>query len=99
MSKPIDYFTSTIPGDGSLLGELQSVYGSNLEKLGRTEKLFILESVVKNLLQAEIKTHGLPSTAQAMALACSITPLIRESVPINEHLGLAMALISQLRYQ
>lgn len=33
-----------------------------------------------------------------MALASSITPLIRESVGLNEHLGLALALISQLRY-
>ena len=76
MSKPIGYFTSTMPGDGSYLDDLQSLYGSTFEKLGRTEKLLILESVVKNLIQAETAAHGVKSTSQAMAHASSITPLL-----------------------
>ncbi|MBG1268702.1 hypothetical protein [Nostoc sp. WHI] len=99
MSKPIGFFTSTMPGDGSYLDDLQSVYGSTFEKLGRTEKLLILESVVKNLIVAETAIHGLKSSAEAIAHASSITPGIRESVGINEHLGLAEALINQLKYQ
>lgn len=99
MSKPIGYFTSTMPGDGSYLDDLQTRYGSTFEKLGRTEKLLILESVVKNLLQAETAAHGLISTGQAMVLASSITPGIRESVKLTEQIGLAEALINQLKYQ
>lgn len=99
MSKPIGFFTSTMPGDGSYLDDLQSLYGSTFEKLGRTEKLLILESVVKNLLQAETAAHGLKSTVSSMALASSITPGIRESVKLNEQIGLAEALINQLKYQ
>lgn len=99
MSKPIGYFTSTMPGDGSYLDELQQQYGSTFEKLGRTEKLLILESVVKNLLQAETAAHGIKATTSSMALASSIIPNIRESVEIGEHLGLAEALINQLKYQ
>ncbi|MBG1270816.1 hypothetical protein [Nostoc sp. WHI] len=99
MSKPLGFFTSTMPGDGSYLDEMQSVYGSTFEKLGRTEKLLVLESVVKNLIVAETAAHGINSTAQAMAHASSITPGIRESVGIDEHLGLAEALINQLKYQ
>lgn len=99
MSKPIGYFTSTMPGDGSYLDELQSMFGSRFEKLGRTEKILILQSVLQNLLQAETAAHGLESTAQAIALASSITPDIRESVTLEEHLGLAEALINQLKYQ
>lgn len=99
MSKPIGYFTSAMPGDGSYLDELQQQYGSTFEKLGRTEKILILESVVQNLLQAEIAGHGLASKTSSMALASSITPRIRESVKLDEHLGLAEALINQLKYQ
>lgn len=99
MSKPIGYFTSTMPGDGSYLDELQSLYGSTFERLGRTEKLLILESVVKNLLEAEAAAHGVKSTREAMTLASSITPGIRESVKLTEQIGLAEALINQLKYQ
>ena len=57
------------------------------------------QSVVKNLIQAETAAHGVKSTSQAMAHASSITPGIRESVKLSEHLGLAEALINQLKYQ
>ncbi|MHC5722630.1 MAG: hypothetical protein ACYTXY_00415 [Nostoc sp.] len=99
MSKPIGFFTSAMPGDGSYLDYLQSIYGSTFEKLSKTEKLLILESVVKNLIVAETGMHGLNYRAAAVAQASSITPGIRESVSLSEQIGLAEALINQLKYQ
>lgn len=42
MSKPLGYYTSYTPGDGSALDELDDMFGSNLEKLTVKEKMFLI---------------------------------------------------------
>ncbi|MEA5626609.1 hypothetical protein [Nostoc sp. UHCC 0251] len=42
MSKPLGYYTSYTPGDGSVLDELDDMFGSNLEKLTVKEKWFLI---------------------------------------------------------
>jgi hypothetical protein len=42
MSKPLGYYTSYTPGDGSVLDELEDMFGSNLEKLTVKDKLFLI---------------------------------------------------------
>ena len=67
MSKPIGYFTSAMPGDGSYLDELQQQYGSTFEQLSKIEKLLLLHGVVQNILSAEINVQG--STVAASAVS------------------------------
>ncbi|MBU7584450.1 MAG: hypothetical protein KAF91_16305 [Nostoc sp. TH1S01] len=99
MNKPIGYFTSTMPGDGSYLDELQQQYGSTLEQLGKVEKLLLLHSIVQNLLSAEINVQGGSAAVEALSTVSPIVQGIHKRVKIGEHLGLAEALINQLKYQ
>ncbi|MBW4428997.1 MAG: hypothetical protein KME50_32440 [Nostoc desertorum CM1-VF14] len=99
MSKPIGYFTSAMPGDGSYLDELQQRYGSTFEQLSKIEKLLLLHGVVQNLLSAEINLQGSSVAAAAVSTVSLIAQSINKRVTLGEHLGLASALINQLKYQ
>ena len=99
MSKSIGYFTSVMPGDGSYLDELQQQYGSTLEQLGKVEKLLLLHSVVQNLLNAEVNVSGRNAAVNALSTVSPIAQGLHKRVQIGEHLGLAEALINQLKYQ
>ncbi|WP_375493783.1 hypothetical protein [uncultured Nostoc sp.] len=99
MSKPIGYFTSAMPGDGSYLDELQQQYGSTFEQLSKIEKLLLLHGVVQNLLSAEINLQGSSVAAAAVSTVSLIAQSINKRVTLGEHLGLAEALINQLKYQ
>ncbi|MBE9209772.1 hypothetical protein IQ244_25410 [Nostoc sp. LEGE 06077] len=98
-NKPIGYFTSTMPGDNSYLDELQQQYGSTFEQLGKVEKLLLLHGVVQNLLSAEINVQGGSAAVEALSTVSPIVQGIHKRVKIGEHLGLAEALINQLKYQ
>jgi hypothetical protein len=99
MSKPIGYFTSAMPGDGSYLDELQQRYGSTFSELSKIEKLLLLHGVVQNLLSAEINVQGSSVAASAVSTVSTIAQSINKRVTLGEHLGLAEALINQLKYQ
>jgi hypothetical protein len=99
MNKPIGYFTSTMPGDGSYLDELQQQYGSTFEQLNKVEKLLLLQNIAQTLLGAEINVIG--STVSASALS-TVSPIIQglyKQVTLADLLGLAEALVNQLKYQ
>ncbi|BBD63537.1 hypothetical protein NIES2109_64120 (plasmid) [Nostoc sp. HK-01] len=88
-----------MPGDGSYLDELQQQYGSTFEQLGKVEKLLLLHGVVQNLLSAEINVQGGSAAVNALSTVSPIVQGIHKQVQIGEHLGLAEALINQLKYQ
>jgi len=99
MSKPIGFYTSAMPGDGSYLDSLQQQYGSTFEQLSKIEKLLLLHGVVQNLLSAEINIQGSTVAASAVSTVSTIAQSINKRVTLDEHLGLASALINQLKYQ
>ncbi len=99
MTKPIGYYCSVTPGDESFLDYLQNQYGSTFEKLTKLQKLQILVSLIGNLTQTEIKMIGsYPATQEMNAIAPTLAE-IREHLKLGEHLGLAEAIINQLKHQ
>ena len=99
MSKPIGFYTSAMPGDGSYLDSLQQRYGSTFSELSKIEKLLLLHGVVQSLLNAEINIQGSTVAASAVSTVSTIAQSINKRVTLDEHLGLAEALINQLKYQ
>jgi hypothetical protein len=89
MNKPIGYFTSTMPGDGSYLDELQQQYGSTFEHLNKVEKLLLLQNIAQTLL----------ASAQALSTVLPIIQGLYKRVTLADLLGLAEALVNQLKYQ
>ena len=99
MTKPIGYYCSVTPGDGSFLDKLQKELGSTFEELNRLEKLFLLHSLTSNLLQTEIKMVGSYPAYQAQQRINPVMKDIKENLLIGEHLGLIDAIVNQLKYQ
>lgn len=99
MTKPIGYYCSVTPGDGTFLDHLQKQYGSTFEKLTRLQKLYILSSLIANLTQAEISLIGNYQASEEMNGITSVIGQTKKYLKIGEHLGLADAIINQLKYQ
>ncbi|MBW4558743.1 MAG: hypothetical protein KME59_23000 [Trichormus sp. ATA11-4-KO1] len=99
MNKPLEYYTSVTPGDGSLLDKLQNEYGSTFEKLSRLEKLYIVGLLITNLVmnEADAITADREAANQAKVHA-AITATKFRNLPIKEHLGLVDAIVNQLKY-
>jgi hypothetical protein len=99
MNKPLGYFTSTMPGDGSYLDELQQQYGSTFEHLNKVEKLLLLQNIAQTLLGAEINVIGNAVSASALSTVSPIIQGLYKRVTLADLLGLAEALVHQLKYQ
>ncbi|WP_414755896.1 hypothetical protein [Anabaena sp. CCY 9910] len=99
MNKPLGFFTSTMPGDGSYLDELQQQYGSTFEQLSKVEKLFLLQNIAQTLLGAEINVIGSTVSASAVSTVSPIIQGLYKRVTLGDLLGLAEALVNQLKYQ
>lgn len=99
MTKPVGYYCSVTPGDGSLLDELQEEFGSTFEGLTKLQKLQILNTLINNLTDAHIKTI---SSRAATEEANAVTPVInqiKQNLSIGEHLSWADAIVNQLKCQ
>jgi hypothetical protein len=99
MTKPIGYYCSVTPGDGSFLDELQEELGSTFEELNRIEKLLLLHTLTTNLLQTEIILVGSYPSDQAQMKMTPVMRDINKNLLIGEHLGLIDAIVNQLKYQ
>ncbi|MHC5819282.1 MAG: hypothetical protein ACYT04_26230 [Nostoc sp.] len=99
MTKPIGYYSSVMPGDGSLLDELQEEFGSTFEELNRLEKLLLLHLLTTNLLQTEIKMVGSYPASQAQTRMTPVMSDVNKKLLMGEHLGLVDAIVNQLKYQ
>jgi hypothetical protein len=97
MTKPIGYYTSVMPGDGSYLDELQEEYGSTFERMPRTLKAHLLVEIAKSLLTAEVSITGTIQADIELQSKEEIAQNIYRSVPIKEQIGWAEAIINQLK--
>lgn len=89
MSKPLGYYTSYIPGDGSVLDKLDDEFGSNLEKLTTKEKLFLIGALGAQLC-----------ADQSGEVSCPVKSIYPKIVlmPTGDIEGLIEALIAQVRW-
>ncbi|MEH2139916.1 hypothetical protein [Nostoc sp.] len=89
MSKPLGYYTSYLPGDGSVLDELDDMFGSNLEKLTLKDKLFLIGALGAQLCADQ--------DGEVSNVVKSVYPGILLTTTGNIE-GLVEALISQVRW-
>jgi len=99
MTKPLGYYCAVTPGDCSFLDELQNEYGSTFESLNRLEKLYILSAIISNLTATQTSLEGRIVAQKALATVTPIIEQINQRLLIGEHLGLADAIVNQLKYQ
>ncbi|MBC1241860.1 hypothetical protein [Nostoc sp. 2RC] len=89
MTKPIGYFTSYTPGDGSLLESLQEEYGSCFEQISRREKLFLISSLASQLCEQA------PGRCRDEIYVVGYQ--VNSSLSVKDREGLLEALIHQTR--
>lgn len=99
MTKPIGYYCSVTPGDGTFLDHLQNQYGSTFEKLTRLQKLLILKLLCVNMIQEQSSLLGTSLAQEEAQLIVNSLAQINQFLPRYEHLSLADAIINQLKYQ
>ncbi|MEH1777169.1 hypothetical protein [Nostoc sp.] len=89
MVKPIGYWTNFTPGDGSLLSEMEEVWGSHFEKLNNTERVWIIHELVDYLWQdtEESVRDGVESLTQDA----------QNGISNSDKLGLIQALVEQIK--
>ncbi|MDZ8239704.1 MAG: hypothetical protein RMZ69_21570 [Nostoc sp. ChiQUE01a] len=90
MTKPIGYFTSYSPGDGSLLESLQEEYGSTFERMTKREKLFLIFSIASQLCEQA------PGKCRDEIYVVGYQ--VNSSLSLKDREGLLEALINQVRY-
>jgi hypothetical protein len=89
MSKPLGYYTAYTPGDGSVLDELDDMFGSNLEKLSVRDKLFLIGALGAQLCADQ--------SGEVSNVVKSVYPGILLMTTENIE-GLIEALINQIRW-
>lgn len=98
MPKPLGFYTSVMPNDGSYLDHLQTNYGSTLSGLSTAQKLVLVQAVAANLMNALVHQHGtdyaLPSDKADEAK--QIAALIKQHVQVRELPGFLEALSNQI---
>lgn len=99
MTKPIGYYCSVTPGDGTFLDNLQNQYGSTFEELTRLQKLLILKLLCVNLIQAECLSLGKKLADEESQSIVDSLAQINQFLPRNEHISLADAIVNQLKSQ
>jgi hypothetical protein len=97
MTKPIGYYCSVTPGDGSFLDELQKEFGSTFEKLTLLQKAYILSSLINNYANAQISVVGTWQAKDEINEIANVVDEIKKRLVIGEHLGLADFIINQLK--
>ena len=92
MSKPLGYFTSAMPNDGSLLDEMQEIWGSTFSALNNAQRLFMIVELAKDLNCDEEQ----PESERDSEVVCAMER--REELSIHDKIGLMEALINQIKY-
>ena len=99
MTKPLGYYCALTPGDGTYLDWLQDTYGSCFEGINRIEKLHFLKAITENLIASETATQEQYLLSESPQTIQKLQEDLYQYTPIDDHLGLAEALINQLKYQ
>lgn len=97
MVKPIGFYASVMPQDESYLDEMQEKYGSTFADMPRTLKAALLMKVAENLLATEVQMSGTMIAQGELAELHNISTEIHRCVTISEQLGLAEAIVNQLK--
>ena|GEM_PF-961217 len=95
MTKPIGYFCSgAMPGDTGLIAEMQDAWGSAFEKLNQSERIWVL-STLTGVMCADATENYDP-----YQVGDDLVDIYERFHEINfsTQLGLAEALIAQLKY-
>jgi hypothetical protein len=90
MSKPIGYYTSHTPGDGSLFDDMTESYGAKLEQISHREKLFLISSLASQLC--------VEKTGDCRNEIYELSAEIMEILTPGDIEGLIAALIDQVRW-
>jgi hypothetical protein len=90
MSKPIGFYTSYTPGDGSSLEQLQEQYGSYLEKMTTIDKMYLASAIASQIYEERSRT--------ASAEVIETFDEIVLNLPSDDQLGILEALVNQIRY-
>jgi hypothetical protein len=95
--RPLGFYTSAMPQDGSYLDEMQEKYGSTFADMPRTLKAALLMKVAENLLATEVQITGSMVSQGELADLHTISTEVYRRVTIREQLGLAEAIVNQLK--
>lgn len=95
MVEPLNRYVA-VP-DNSYLYVLQSRYGNTFQWLNAEEKLALLKAVVFQIEAMRIQSQGEDAVIEGEKFCESIANQIRILVPQSSLLGLAEALIAQLK--
>ncbi|MEH2151047.1 hypothetical protein [Nostoc sp.] len=90
MSKPLGYYTTHTPGDGSTLDSLQEQYGAAFEKITKREKLVILTVLASGL--------GCEMDGDCRAEIFDIARVMSERLTMSDRAGVMEAIINQIRW-
>ncbi|MEH2001093.1 MAG: hypothetical protein V7L00_20480 [Nostoc sp.] len=90
MSKPLGYYTSYTPSDGSLLERVQEEYGSTFEKMTKREKLLILTVLASHI--------GCQLDGDVRSEIFAIATEMRDQLSLSDQAGVMEAIISQIRW-
>jgi hypothetical protein len=108
MTKPIGYFCSHTPGDGTVFDKLENRFGSQLEEMGQEEKYFLLAAILfwlgdtdEKQMTAAVEECPLTECARRMEAAFSdelwaMLPEIQE-LRVSDLLGLCEAMLGQAK--
>jgi hypothetical protein len=108
MTKPIGYFTSHTPGDGTVFDQLSTHFGAQLQEMGTEEKYSLMAAILNWLAATDekqiacaIEEFTLTDAAQQMEAALrdelwAMLPQIQE-LGVSDLLGLCEAMLSQAK--
>lgn len=91
MSKPIGYYAAHTPGDGTYFDELETQYGSMLEKMNRRQKLYLIMTIAAEL------SSQCPDEDVTVCEVSHIPAKVNELVSTSDAEGLIEFLINQVR--
>lgn len=91
MSKPLGYFTSHTPGDGTFFDALETEYGSQLEKLTRRQKLYLITAIAADL------ACQCPEGDVSVCQVSHIPLRVHDQLSTQDAEGLIECLIAQVR--
>lgn len=95
MSKPLYYYA----GESNYLDYLQEIYGSTFIGLTKVQKLALLSHVANTLLNVEISLQGTAIVDEELNEAYSICDDLNKELTIGYFIGLADALVNQIKHQ
>ncbi|MBA3920194.1 MAG: hypothetical protein H0X31_00225 [Nostocaceae cyanobacterium] len=93
MSKPIGYFCGYTPGNGGLLGEMESSWGDFFEQLNQSEKFWLLYSICGSLTAEKSAFYNPHDVSDVLV---SATERLDE-LHFTDRLGLAQFIIDKLK--